>query len=70
VFGQVEVPLTDRLSLLPGLRFNYDQKEVQFEQQAYGGLQTSNPALVALQASIFAPQAYQADVDDTNLTGQ
>ena len=62
--------MTDRLRLLPGLRFNYDQKEVTFDQQVYGGLQTTNPALIALQRSIFAPQAYAADVDDTNLSGQ
>ena len=41
-----------------------------FDQQVYGGLQTTNPALVALQRSIFAPQAYAANVDDTNLSGQ
>jgi iron complex outermembrane receptor protein len=56
--------------VLPGLRFNYDRKEVDFDQQVYGGLQTTNPALIALQRSIFAPQAYSADVDDTNLSGQ
>jgi iron complex outermembrane receptor protein len=70
LFGQVEMSITDRLRLLPGLRFNYDQKDVDFDQQVYGGLQTSNPALIALQQSIFAPQTYQADVDDTNLSGQ
>ena len=43
--------------MLPGLRFNYDQKEVDFDQQVYGGLQTTNPALIALQRSLFAPQA-------------
>jgi iron complex outermembrane receptor protein len=43
---------------------------VDFDQQVYGGLQTTNPALIALQQSIFAPQAYKADVDDTNLSGQ
>ena len=62
--------MTDRLRLLPGLRFNYDQKEVDFDQQVYGGLQTTDPALIALQRSILAPQAYTADVDDTNLSGQ
>jgi len=36
----------------------------------YGGLQTSNPGLLALQRSVLAPQAYAADVDDTNLSGQ
>ena len=49
---------------------NYDQKEVDFDQRVYGGLQTTNPVLVALQRSIFAPQSYAADVDDTNLSGQ
>ena len=70
VFGQLAWSVTDRLRLLPGLRFNYDQKEVDFDQKVYGGLQTDNPALMALQRSIFAPQAYTADVDDTNLSGQ
>jgi iron complex outermembrane receptor protein len=70
VFGQVEWLITDRLRFLPGLRFNYDTKDVDFDQRVYGGLQTGNPALVALQQSILAPQAYKADVDDTNTSGQ
>jgi iron complex outermembrane receptor protein len=70
VFGQVEWLITDRLRLLPGLRFNYDQKNVDFDQQVYGGLQTTDPALVALMLSVLAPQAYTADVDDTNTSGQ
>jgi iron complex outermembrane receptor protein len=70
VFGQLEWTLTSRLRLLPGLRLNYDQKNVDFDQQVYGGLQTTDPALIALQQSIFAPQAYKTDVDDTNLSGQ
>ena len=57
LFGQLEWSVTDRLRLLPGLRVNYDQKEVNFDQQVYGGLETTNPALVALQRSILAPQA-------------
>ena len=70
VFGQVSWQVTDRLRLLPGLRFNYDQKSVDFDQQVYGGLQTTDPALIALQLSVLAPQQYTADVDDTNLSGQ
>ncbi len=70
LFGQLAWSVTDRLRLLPGLRFNYDQKDVDFNQVVYGGLQTSDPALIALQRSIFAPQAYKTDVDDTNLSGQ
>ncbi len=70
VFGQIEWAFTDRLRLLPGLRFNYDQKEVDFDQQVYGGLQTTDPALIALQRSVLAPQAYATNVDDTNTSGQ
>ena len=70
VFGQVAWSVTERLRLLPGLRFNYDQKDVTFDQKVYGGLQTADPVLIALQRSILAPQSYVADVDDTNTSGQ
>jgi iron complex outermembrane receptor protein len=70
LFGQLEWSVTDRLRLLPGLRFNYDKKDVDFDQQVYGGLQTTDPALIALKLSVLAPQTYSADVDDTNLSGQ
>ena len=43
---------------------------VDFDQRVYGGLQTDDPTLIALQRSILAPQAYKADVDDTNMSGQ
>jgi iron complex outermembrane receptor protein len=69
-FGQAEWTPTERLRLLPGLRLNYDKKKVDFDQQIYGGLQTTNTALIALQRSVLAPQAYKTDVDDTNLSGQ
>lgn len=70
VFGQLEWSVTDRLRILPGLRFNYDQKEVDYDSQVYGGLATADPALIALQRSILAPQSYSAEADDTNLSGQ
>ncbi len=69
-FGQLEWLVTDRLRILPGLRFNYDQKRADYDQQVYGGLQTTDPALIALKLSVLAPQAYTADVDDTNTSGQ
>jgi iron complex outermembrane recepter protein len=70
LFGQLQWSITDRLRVLPGLRVNYDQKKVDFNQQTYGGLQTANPALIALQLSVLAPQAYKANVGDTNTSGQ
>ena len=70
VFGQAEIAIGDRLRLLPGLRLNYDTKSVDFDQQVYGGLQTTDPGLIALKLSVLAPQQYAADVDDTNVSGQ
>lgn len=70
LFGQLEWFATTRLRLLPGLRLNYDKKDVNFDQTVYGGLQTTDSALIALQRSVLAPQAYIADVNDTNLSGQ
>src|SRR6185437_12586803 len=57
LFGQAQVSLGARLRLLPGLRVNYDTKNVDFDHEVYGGLQTTNPALVALKLSVLAPQA-------------
>lgn len=70
LFSQLEWSITDRLRLLPGIRFNYDRKEIDFERTVYGGLQTDNQALITLQRSIYAPQAYTVDADDTNWSGQ
>jgi iron complex outermembrane receptor protein len=70
VFGQLEWTIGDRLRVLPGIRVNYDSKNVDFDQQTYGGLQTTNAALIALQQSILAAQTYKADVSDTNQSGQ
>src|SRR5690606_11390354 len=70
VFGQLDWKITDRLSILPGLRLNYDRKEATYDSVVYGGLDTSNnPALRALQRSVLAPQSYAVDADDTNLSG-
>jgi iron complex outermembrane receptor protein len=70
LFGQAQVSIGDRLRVLPGVRLNYDTKKVDFDQEVYGGLQTTNPTLVALKLSVLAPQAYKADVGSTNTSGQ
>lgn len=69
VFGQLDWKITDQLHLLPGLRYNYDKKKVDYDRKTYGGLQTTDPALIALQKLVYTDQAFQADVDDTNYSG-
>ncbi len=70
VFAQVDWAITDRIHLLPGLRFNYDKKEVDYDRQTYGGLQTTDPSLIALKNLVYTNQAFTADVDENNLSGQ
>ncbi|TDB67322.1 TonB-dependent receptor [Arundinibacter roseus] len=70
VFGQLDWSITDKLHLLPGIRFNYDQKDVDFTRQTYGGLQTTNPALVAIKNAVYSNQAFSASVNENNFSGQ
>jgi iron complex outermembrane receptor protein len=70
LFGQLEWKVTDKLRLLPGIRFNYDQKEVDYNAQVYGGIANPTPAQATLQRSILAPLAYTADVENDNISGQ
>lgn len=69
LFGQLDWALTDRLSLLTGLRFNYDKKEVDFQRVGSGGIELNDAALLALRNSQYSNQAFQADISDENVTG-
>ena len=68
VFGQLDWKITEGLVINPGIRMNYDKKKVDFNQTVSGGLQTEDPALVALQRRVFS--TFQADVDGWNFSGQ
>ena len=70
IFGQVDWAVADKLHLLPGIRVNYDDKDVDFRRETYGGLQTDDPALLALKNAVYNNQAFTAHVDDTNYSGQ
>lgn len=70
VFGQIDWSITKKISLLPGIRFNYDDKEVDFRRETYGGLDTTDPDLLALKNSVYSNQSFKAQIDDTNLSGQ
>ena len=70
IFGQLDWAITSKLHVLPGLRFNYDDKKLDFNRQTYGGLQTTDPALLALKAIVYTDQVFAANTDNTNLSGQ
>jgi iron complex outermembrane receptor protein len=70
LFGQVDWAITNRLHVLPGLRFNYDQKDVAFERRVAGGPVAPTAAQQAQLFSVYRPQAFEADADDSNVSGQ
>ena len=70
VFGQVDWTITNKLHLLPGIRYNYDKKIANYLRETYGGLQTTDPALLALKNAVYTNQAFDTSVDETNFSGQ
>lgn len=70
VFGQLDWAITEKLHVLPGLRYNYDYKKVDFDRKTYGGLQTTDPALLALKSLVYTDQVFNTNTDNTNLSGQ
>jgi iron complex outermembrane recepter protein len=70
VFGQLDWAITEKLHLLPGVRFNYDKKDVMYDREAYGGLDTTDPELLAIKESVYSSQSFEASVEDQNWSGQ
>ena len=69
VFGQLDWAITDRLHVLPGLRYNFDKKDADYNRKTYGGLQTTDPALIALKKLVYSDQAFTSNTDDTDFSG-
>lgn len=68
VFANVDWKITEGLHVLPGIRFNYDKKDVAYDRTAYGGLDTDDPDLIALKNSVYTSQSYVSDAEENNLT--
>jgi iron complex outermembrane recepter protein len=69
VFGQLDWALGDRLDLLTGLRWNHDEKDVDFQRTVSGGATVTDPALLAIRRAQYSNQAFQASITDANVTG-
>lgn len=70
VFSQVDWAITNKIHLLPGLRYNYDKKIADYKRETYGGLQTTDPALIALKNGVYSNQAFNTTVNEDNVSGQ
>lgn len=69
VFGQLDWAITERLHILPGLRYNFDKKDADYSRKTYGGLQTTDPALLALKKLVYTDQAFTSNTDNTDFSG-
>lgn len=69
IFAQADWEFIEHLHVLPGLRFTYDKKDVDYDRVTYGGLQTTDPALLALKAAVYANQQFNTSTDNNNLSG-
>ncbi len=69
-FAELTWHATSKLSLTGGLRYTDENKQGRYASVVYGGLSTTNPALIAAQLSILRPQSYVASVNDGSPTGR
>jgi iron complex outermembrane receptor protein len=68
VFANIDWEIIDGLHFQPGVRYNYDEKNAIYDRVAYGGLQTTDPALLALKNGVYSSQFYESGADETNFT--
>lgn len=74
VFAQVDWEVIEKLHVLPGIRFTYDKKDVDYDRQTYGGgtIDNSDPnaaALRRLKAAVYANQNFNFSTNNNNLSG-
>ncbi len=67
-FASVDWEVLSGFHFQPGVRFNYDKKDVNYDRVAKGGLQTTDAALLALKNGVYSSQSYVADADENNFT--
>ncbi len=67
-FASIDWEIAKSFHILPGVRFNYDNKDVKYDRVAKGGLETTDPALLKIKNGVYSSQAYVADADEYNFT--
>ncbi|RDC55602.1 TonB-dependent receptor [Pedobacter chinensis] len=69
IFAQVDWEFLEHLHILPGLRFTYDKKDVDYDRATYGGLQTTDATLLSLKAAVYSNQRFNTSTENNNLSG-
>lgn len=69
VFAQADWEFIPKFHVLPGIRFTYDKKDVTYDRKTYGGLQTTNAALLKIKSDVYSNQYFKTSTDNNNLSG-
>ncbi len=69
-FAEANYKLTDRLTVTGGLRYTHEDKTGDYSTFVFGGLATTNTALINAKLSILRPQSYSAADHDGSLSGR
>lgn len=69
-FSQADWAITEKIHVLPGVRYNYDKKTANYKRETYGGLQTTDAALIALKNSVYSNQSFNTEATNGNFSGQ
>lgn len=69
-FGQIDWNVVKGLHILPGIRLNYDYKKVDYLRTTYGGLETTDPKLLAIKRKLYTNQEFHTSVSQFNPSGQ
>ncbi|WP_018343142.1 TonB-dependent receptor [Cytophaga aurantiaca] len=70
IFGQLDwAVIKNRLHVLPGLRYNYDYKDADYDRTVGGGKQNTTAAEDALKLGVYSPQSFHTKATNTNFSG-
>ncbi len=69
-FANFDWELGSGFHVMPGIRFNYDKKTVEYNRSTFGGLNTTDPNLLALKRVVYRDQSFEAGANEENFTYQ
>lgn len=68
IFANADWEALPGFHVQPGLRFNYDKKDVVYDRQARGGKEFTDPAIIAIRQGVYSDQYYATDAEENKFT--
>jgi len=70
IFSNVDWTIGDAFHIIPGVRLNYDKKDVYYNRTADGGITITDPVLLGYRTALYSSQFYTTTFDEKNFTYQ